>query len=300
MTTAAVTEPREIDLDQIVSDLRTVRLNWREASGRAREPAGRELPSPDTISHVVDDLCGVLFPLRLGPPELRPQEEDAYVKRTLTQTLAFLQGQVRLELAHEARLKGLDPDVHGQAQQIAHQLAAALPEIRRLLDADVSATFRSPARHRSVDELMLCSPGVRAMIHHRLAHQLHVAGAPLVALMVADLAHTRTGMDIHPGAHIGPGLAIAHGTGVVIGEGVRIGRNVRLHQAVTLDADDSALTAAESARRYPTVGDDVVIHAGATVLGALHIGSGARIGGHAWLTDHVPAAAQVEPAITRR
>ncbi|HSI50358.1 MAG TPA: serine acetyltransferase [Ideonella sp.] len=295
----------QLDLDQIVTSLRTVRLSWREASGRSREPAGRELPSPDTVAHIMDDLCGVLFPMRLGPPELRPQEEDIYVRRTLGQTLQFLQGQVRLELAHDARLLDEEQRNRGElpelARQVVNNLARSLPVIRSLLDSDVAAAFHGQPSARNVDEILLCCPGVRAMIHHRVAHRLHRLGARLLARMVSDLAHSRTGIDIHPGATIGAGCFIDHGNGVVIGEGVRIGRQVRIHQAVTLDAGDSPRQPGSTALlAYPTVGDDVVLHAGATVLGGVSIGQGARIGGNVWLTDDVPAGALVSQATLRQ
>lgn len=274
----------EARLDTVVAQLRRVRLDWREASGRAREPAGRELPAPDTVAHIVEDLCGVLFPMRLGPPDLRPQDEDRYVRRTLGQTLTFLQGQIRLELIHAARLASRGQDLQtspAEQDDAAHRMASLLAEqlatIRAELDADVIAAFAQPSSYRSVDELMLCSPGVRALIHHRIAHRLHGLGAPLVARMIADLAQGRTGVAIHPGARIGAGCSISHGTGVVVGSGVRLGERVCLHQAVTLDCG-------ESDGLYPEVGNDVVILAGATLLGGLKIGHGARIGGHVRLT----------------
>jgi serine O-acetyltransferase len=281
LTHPAAPQDDDARLDAVVTQLRRVRLDWREASGRAREPAGRELPSPDTVAHILEDLCGVLFPMRLGPPDLRPQEEDRFVRRTLGQTLGFLQGQIRLELIHAARLQSrgqelpavASADHEERAHHIALALAERLPEIRTELDADVMVAFAQPTGYRSVDELMLCNSGVRALIHHRIAHVLYRLGAPLVARMIADLAQGRTGAAIHPGAQIGPGCSISHGTGVVIGEGVRLGQRVRLHQGVTLDADEQG--------NSPQIGNDVVIHAGATVLGGLHIEDGARIGGQA-------------------
>lgn len=235
------------ELDEVVSALRHVRLNWREASGRAREPAGRELPSPDTVSHIVDDLCGVLFPMRLGPPELRPLEEDVYVRRTLGQTLQFLQGQVRLELAQEARVRALAAQeqlaLHDQARAISHALARALPSIRSQLDADVAAAFKTQPDTRSIEEVLLCSPGLRALIHHRIAHQLHLLGARLLARMVADLAHTRTGIDIHPGARIGAGCTIDHGTGLVIEHHAVLPAGTRLSGSVPARVQPGPATA---------------------------------------------------------
>jgi serine O-acetyltransferase len=151
-----------------------------------------------------------------------------------------------------------------------------------------------------VDEVLLCYHGILAMIYHRLAHQLYVLGVPLLARIVAELAHAQTGIDIHPGARIGAGLFIDHGTGVVIGETAVIGERVRIYQAVTLGAksfptDDSG-NPLKGQPRHPIVEDEVVIYAGATVLGRVTIGCGASIGGNVWVTHSVPAGAHITQA----
>ena len=178
--------------------------------------------------------------------------------------------------------------------------AAALPGIRRLLDSDVLAAFQGDPAARSVDEVLLCYPGVLAMIHHRLAHRLYGLGLPLLARIVAELAHAQTGIDIHPGATIGAGFFIDHGTGVVIGETAVIGERVRLYQAVTLGAKrfptDADGNLQKGLPRHPVVEDDVVIYAGATILGRVTLGTGATIGGNVWLTDDVPPGASVTQA----
>jgi serine O-acetyltransferase len=151
--------------------------------------------------------------------------------------------------------------------------------------------------------VLICYPGIEAMIHHRLAHQLYSLGVPLLARIVAEKAHGQTGIDIHPGAQIGPGFFIDHGTGVVIGETALIGRNVRLYQAVTLGAkrfatdDDGHLQ--KGGARHPTVEDEVVIYAGATILGRVTIGRGSTIGGNVWLTRSVPPGSRIAQASTR-
>jgi serine O-acetyltransferase len=138
------------------------------------------------------------------------------------------------------------------------------------------------------------------MIYHRLAHQLYVLGVPLLARIVAELAHGQTGIDIHPGASIGSGLFIDHGTGVVIGETAIIGERVRIYQAVTLGAKsfptDASGRPLKGQARHPIVEDEVVIYAGATVLGRVTIGRGASIGGNVWVTHNVPAGAQITQA----
>ena len=160
-----------------------------------------------------------------------------------------------------------------------------------------------PAAH-SVDEVVLSYPGVLALIHHRIAHVLYLLELPLLARMVAELAHGQTGIDIHPGARIGAGCFIDHGTGVVVGETAVIGRNVRIYQAVTLGAKrfprDAQGHLQKGWPRHPIVQDDVVIYAGATILGRVTIGRGAVIGGNVWVTEDVPPLAHVTQASVRQ
>ncbi|TFZ08420.1 serine O-acetyltransferase EpsC [Ramlibacter humi] len=288
------------DLGEIVSGLRGARETWRDSQGRLREAGGRELPSPQALERIVELLKGALFPMRLGPPDLRNETEDFYVGHTLDAALQALLGQAVLELGHRSRQGSERESASTRAPEIVHEFARSLPGIRRLLDTDVLAAWQGDPAARSVDEVLLCYPGVQAMIHHRLAHRLYQLGLPLLARIVAEVAHSRTGIDIHPGATIGPGFFIDHGTGVVIGETAIIGERVRLYQNVTLGAkrfpvgDDGSLT--KGLPRHPVLEDDVVIYAGATVLGRVTIGKGAVIGGNVWVTHDVPAGGSVTQA----
>lgn len=289
------------DLDRVVGELRAARERWRSAQQRPREPGGRELPSREALRNIVEGLRGALFPMRLGPHDLRQESEDFYVGHTLDAVLHALFAQVRLELRHDARQRGgHEVDVQAQALTIARDFADSLAQIRTLLDSDVLAAFHGDPAARSVDEVLLCYPGIVAMIHHRIAHRLYALGVPLLARMVAELAHADTGIDIHPGAQIGAGFFIDHGTGVVIGETAVIGERVRLYQAVTLGAkrfptDDNG-DPRKGLERHPIVEDDVVIYAGATILGRITIGRGSTIGGNVWVTRSVPPGSQVTQA----
>ena len=293
-----------LDLASIVARLRDTRARWRESQQRPREISGRELPSRDALAAIVAGLRGALFPMRLGPPDLRQESEDHYVGYTLDTVLHALLAQVRLELRHNARAAGESAQrVDEQALDVVREFGAALPAIRQTLDSDVLAAYHGDPAARSVDEVLLCYPGLHAVIHHRLAHQLHVLGVPLLARIVAELAHGDTGIDIHPGAQIGSHFFIDHGTGVVIGETAVIGRNVRIYQAVTLGAKRFAADEQGHLRkgeaRHPIVEDDVVIYAGATVLGRVTIGRGASIGGNVWLTRSVPPGSRIAQASAR-
>ena len=294
------------DLGRVVAELRAAREDWRTAQDRPREPGGRELPSREALRDIVQGLRGALFPMRLGPPDLRQESEDYYVGHTLDAVLNALLSQVRLELRYSTRQQGggVDADLDAQALQTVRTFAAALPGIRRLLDSDVQAAFHGDPAARSVDEVLLCYPGIEAVIHHRLAHQLYRLEVPLLARIVAELAHAETGIDIHPGAQIGAGFFIDHGTGVVIGETAVIGERVRLYQGITLGAKrfvaDEQGHLVKGQPRHPIVEDDVVIYAGATVLGRVTIGRGSSIGGNVWLTHSVPPGSHISQATWRQ
>lgn len=289
-------------LQRIVSQLRDARDDWRTRNRRVSgEHGGRELPSRAAMSEILEALSGALFPMRLGPVDLREESEDFYVGHTLDVALNALLAQARLELRHVAQQQGEDlAGIDERALVLIQEFASALPDIRRLLDTDVLAAYHGDPAARSVDEVLLCYPGILAVIHHRLAHHLYRAGLPLLARISSEIAHSATGIDIHPGAQIGPSFFIDHGTGVVIGETAIIGERVRIYQAVTLGAkrfpadEDGQLQKGHA--RHPIVEDDVVIYAGATILGRITIGQGSTIGGNVWLTRSVPAGCNLTQA----
>jgi serine O-acetyltransferase len=287
------------DIDAIAAGLREARDDWRSAHRRHAEHGSVGFPSRVLLEKIMTALCGALFPLRLGPSFVRHHNEDAFVAETLQTALARLYGQIRLELGYALRDNAPDR-VEDEAARIIGQFASALPTLRRLLDTDVEAAYAGDPAARSVDEVLLCYPCVLAIIHHRLAHRLYALGAPLVARIIAEIANSRTGIDIHPGASIGERFFIDHGTGVVIGETAIIGNRVRLYQAVTLGArsfpadEEGALK--KGLARHPIVEDDVIIYAGATILGRITIGRGSVIGGNVWLTSNVPPNSVVKQA----
>lgn len=289
-------------IDTIVRKLHEARRTWRTSTQRVQEAGAREFPARAALEIVLNHLSGALFPMRLGPPDLRQESEDIYVAHALDVALNALLGQVYLELSLSTR-KDREADFsrrHQHARELVGLFAQKLPEIRRLVDTDVLAAYRGDPAAGSVDEVLLCYPGVRAVLVHRIAHQLYQLSLPLISRMLAELSHEQTGIDIHPGARIGESFFIDHGTGVVIGETTVIGSRVRLYQAVTLGAKRFKAGAGgelvKGEPRHPRVEDDVVIYAGATVLGLITIGRGAVIGGNVWVTQDVPAGAHVTQA----
>ncbi|MEQ1560874.1 MAG: serine O-acetyltransferase EpsC [Methyloglobulus sp.] len=285
-------------VEKLVAELRQLRLRSLESRHRQNYPP--KLPSRKVLSTVLDNLAAVMFPNRLGLPDLTDEGIDYFVGHTLDSLLKELNKQIRLELQFEAEHQGIVSDTHTKAISITRQFAAQLPAVRALIDTDIQAAYEGDPAALSIDEVLVCYPGIVAIIHHRIAHILYQLGARLVARIIAEIAHSATGIDIHPGAQIASSFFIDHGTGVVIGETAMIGQHVRLYQAVTLGAkrfvkDDNGLLVKGNAR-HPIVEDDVVIYAGATILGRITIGRASTIGGNVWLTHSVPPGSHITQA----
>ncbi len=291
------------DIEALARDLRVAREGWRAAHRNHSEHGEIGFPSRLRLEKIIAALCGALFPLRLGPSFVRAHNEQAFVAESLQTALSRLYGQIRLELGY-AQPEASPHEIELEVARIISGFASALPDIRRVLDQDVEAAYVGDPAARSVDEVLLCYPGVLAIIHHRLSHRLYELGAPLVARIISEIAHSETGIDIHPGARIGSSFFIDHGSGVVIGETAIIGDRVRLYQAVTLGARSFPVDATgiltKGLDRHPVVEDDVVIYSGATILGRVTIGRGAIIGGNVWLTESVPPGSVIHQAFAER
>ena len=305
-------ETSDLGISEIVTALRDLRLASLEHRKRRNKPP--KLPSRKVLQTIIEGLGAALFPNRLGLPDLKDTGIDYFVGHTLDVVLCELISQVKLELNFAADVRSeLDQSSAQKTNQqetdavitpiaIVREFAKQLPAIRLLLDTDIKTAYEGDPAARSVDEVLVCYPGVWAIIHYRIAHVLHGLGVPLVARMISEIAHSATGIDIHPGATIGDSFFIDHGTGVVIGETTIIGRHVRIYQAVTLGAKrfptDEEGNLLKGHARHPIVEDNVVIYAGATVLGRITIGAGSSIGGNVWLTRSVPANSNIIQAQT--
>lgn len=288
-------------LGPIIDALRTSRESTHNIRHQGRV---RELPSREVLRQVIEGVCAALFPTHYGRPDLNDESIDFFVGDTLNVALDRLVEQVRRALHFNPELENMaEPELAMRARAITRQFAAGLPEVRALIVSDVQAALAGDPAASSVAEIMLCYPGTIAVLYHRIAHRLHRLGVPFLARLGADIAHTLTGIDIHPAAQIGASFFIDHGTGVVIGETAIIGRRVRLYQAVTLGArrfpTDEHGVLVKGAPRHPIVEDDVVIYAGATILGRITVGAGSTIGGNVWLTQSVAAGSNVTQAQMR-
>ena len=283
-----------LDFGPVVDDLREIREHSLALRQRIENPP--RLPARAILKEVVTGLATALFPNRLGTGEQTREGIDYYVGHLLDANMRLLAGQIQRELRFSAEQEGQNTParqtIEAEAISRVQRFVKTLPNIRRLLDTDLEAAYEGDPAARSVDEVLVCYPGISAVINHRLAHELYLLGLPLIARMVSEIAHSETGIDIHPGAQIGPSFFIDHGTGVVIGETCIIGERVRLYQHVTLGAkrfptDENGMLLKGHAR-HPIVEDDVVVYAGATILGRITIGKGSTIGGNVWLTRSIP------------
>lgn len=244
-----------------------------------------------------------MFPAHYGPPGLTEETIDYFVGATLNNALTALLEQVQRSLPFRHAVYEGEEALERSAAEIVRAFAARLPDIRGYLVKDLHAAYDGDPAATGYSEILLVYAGMSAMIYHRLAHALYELGATFLARLIANEAHSKTGIDIHPGASIGPGIFIDHGTGVVIGETAVIGERVRIYQAVTLGArnfpTDARGALLKGQARHPIIEDDVVIYAGATILGRIVIGRGSSIGGNVWLTHSVPPGSTITQASIR-
>jgi serine O-acetyltransferase len=255
------------------------------------------LPSRQEIRVLVEELLEVLFPEshRMGTNDGSLRH---HVASTITVLEERLQAAIYLGLHRRCAADRALDDCLKRAKAITRRLLQRLPEIRAELGRDVLAAFESDPAASGLDEIVACYPGLYAIAIYRVAHRLRRDGAEVVPRMLTEHAHSRTGIDIHPGAIVGESFFIDHGTGIVIGETTLIGSRVRIYQGVTLGAlsvrDRGRTDKPNPKKRHPTIEDDVIIYANATILGGQTvIGRGAVVGGNAWITYSVPPGIRV-------
>jgi len=255
----------------------------------------KNLPNQRSIIRLLDDFMQLLFPGFYGQRVSRHAHMLFYVQGAMDSLLLRCINVFCRALQSHCRTEQCDQQSCLQlAEQHAATLLARLPEIRHRLSRDVMAGYDGDPAARSVEEVILCYPYIYAMAVHRVSHEIHLLQVPMVARMMSEWAHLRTGIDIHPGATIGDRFFIDHGTGVVIGETTEIGNDVKIYQGVTLGAlsfpRNPDGTVVKGGKRHPTIRNNVTIYAGATILGGnTVIGENSIIGGNTWITESVPA-----------
>jgi len=256
------------------------------------------LPSRDVTIEIVKKLRELMFPGFFGKQGLTTDGVAYHIGELTFELSEMLFEQIRRCLRYRMQIPGERngndgqcADCDGQAADIVLEFFNRVPAVREVLATDVDAAFRSDPAARGTDETIFCYPGLFAIFVQRLAHELFALDVPLLPRIMTEYAHSRTGIDMHPGARLGRSFFIDHGTGVVIGETCAIGSNVKIYQGVTLGAlaPDRFVEEFRGRKRHPTIEDDVIIYSGATILGGdTVIGQGAVIGGNVFITSSVP------------
>jgi len=254
------------------------------------------LPSKSEVGKLVKLLSTIMFPGFYEEATSNKDHLDAYLLAQCSNALECLSNLIQKSLRHECK-EGInctrsEGECWDDSVEISYLLLENIPEIREVMNQDISAAYKGDPAATSYFEIVLSYPSVQAILVYRLAHFLEMQKVPYIPRMMSEYIHEKTGVDIHPGAKIGPGFFIDHGTGVVIGCTSIIGKNVRLYQHVTLGSinlSDVEKIRKENRKRHPTIEDDVIIYAGSTILGGKTvIGKGSVIGGNVWLTRLVP------------
>jgi serine O-acetyltransferase len=263
---------------------------------------GLNIPTPESVKDIIDDFFKLIFPGFVGEQPVISPSIEYYAGSIIERLCEKLTEQISRSLSYQCVLNNCDDcDCAWKAEQISEKLLEMLPEIRRLLKLDVQAAYDGDPAAKSLDEIILCYPFIKAITVHRIAHILYLEQVPLIPRIMGEWAHSVTGIDIHPGAVIGESFFIDHGTGVVIGETTEIGNNVKIYQGVTIGAlsfsKDERGQMIRGTKRHPTLMSNVTVYANATILGGeTVIGEHAVIGGSTWITSSVPARTVVSLA----
>ena len=257
------------------------------------------LPSVEQVKEIVRLVKTIIFPDYFN--KRQPDETiRSYNIGVHTEELARLlikQIAHGLQFCEECENIKTKQQVYAEAERLTVKFIDALPEIKRLLYTDVQAMFDNDPAARNYGEVIFCYPVVNTMTHYRTAHKLHELGVPVIPRIITEQAHSKTGIDIHPGAQIGEYFAIDHGTGVVIGETCIIGNHVTLYQGVTLGAksfkyDENGNML--NVPRHPIIEDHVTVYSNASILGRITIGHHSVIGGNIWVTHDIPPYSRIQ------
>lgn len=263
---------------------------------------GDPLPSGKSLRRIVELSREILFPGYFGNSTVHRRTINYHIGVNVEELFGLLTEQIQAGLCFGLENTPSDnvikkiPD-RDTAASIAARFISKLPEIRRILATDVEAAYYGDPAATCFGEIICCYPIIRAITNYRIAHELYILNVPLIPRIITEMAHSETGIDIHPGAQIGHHFTIDHGTGVVIGATCIIGNNVKLYQGVTLGAKSFPLdengNPIKGIARHPILEDDVIVYSNATILGRITIGKGATIGGNIWVTDSVPAGSRI-------
>ncbi len=260
-------------------------------------PEGQALPSEQAVREFIALVRSTIFPGYYSSSSLHDSTITYHLGVAVERMHRVLAKQILYSLcfAEQEICKGesCNSEQEYKALNIAGSFISYLPELRRMLALDVEAAYQGDPAAESIGEIICCYPSLKAITYHRIAHKLYELEVPLLPRIISEIAHSETGIDIHPAARIGESFFIDHGTGVVIGATCIIGSRVKLYQGVTLGAksfpkaDDGSLI--KGIERHPIIGDNVIVYSNTTLLGRINIGESARIGANMWITEDVPA-----------
>ncbi len=257
------------------------------------------LPSGSVLCEIIDLCRAILFPGYYGKARISKQTIRFHTGVNIETLHTLLSEQIYsgLCMAESINEYCCQDAVREQATFLSESFIHSLPLIRETLSTDAEAAFDGDPAAKDISEVILCYPGFRAICNYRIAHQLYKLRVPYIPRMITEMAHSETGIDIHPGAAIGAFFSIDHGTGTVVGETSIIGHHVRIFQGVSLAGEklppDENGNTIRGVNRHPVIGDFVTIYSNATLLGRIHIGNCATICGNVWITDDVPAGEMV-------
>lgn len=260
---------------------------------------GNPLPSGKVLEEIVDLSRSILFPGYFGRSNINKHTIRYHIGMAVEKLSKLLEDQILAGLCFSCPQsgKGGNPACKARAKEMAFKLVEKLPEIRRVLATDVEAAFNGDPAAENFGEIISCYPVIKALSNYRIAHELHVIGVPLIPRIISEMAHSETGIDIHPAATIGEHFTIDHGTGVVIGATCIIGNNVKLYQGVTLGAKSFPLdengNPIKGIPRHPILEDNVVVYSNATILGRITIGRGSIVGANIWVTEDLEPNSKV-------
>ena len=261
---------------------------------------GEPLPSGKSLERIVELSRAILFPGYFGNSTINSQTINYHIGVNIEELFSLLIEQIQAGLCFGVENSGqcdCQSPCRATATQLAAEFISRLPEIRRILATDVEAAYYGDPAATCFGEIICCYPVIRAVTNYRIAHELHRLNVPLIPRIITEMAHSETGIDIHPGAQIGHHFTIDHGTGVVIGATCIIGNHVKLYQGVTLGAKsfpcDEQGNPIKGIPRHPILEDNVIVYSNATILGRITIGSNATVGGNIWVTENIPAGAKI-------
>jgi serine O-acetyltransferase len=254
------------------------------------------LPSAEKLRGIIELSRAILFPGYFGPSTVNSSNMSYHIGVNLEELYNHLRKQIAAAYCFFDKESDFDHALK-RAEEPAKDFVVQLPELRRLLATDVEAAYNGDPAAESYGEIISCYPVIRALTCYRIAHALHLLDIPLIPRIIGEIAHSETGIDIHPSATIGDHFTIDHGTGVVIGATCVIGNNVKLYQGVTLGAKSFPLdengNPIKGIPRHPILEDDVIVYSNATILGRITVGKGSIIGGNIWVTEDVPAGSRM-------